>query len=367
MGLQQDARGQWREGDWQQTFTGVQFWACDPKPEDFRIRDIAHGLSNMCRFSGQTRVFYSVAQHSVLVAAHVVSDAALGEASPRRLLRLRRRATLHDGPEAYITDLPRPVKRHVPEYGHIESGIEKSLFERYEVYDPLESDRALYLAVKRSDMRALYTERRDVMGPPPAPWTDAQGADAEPWSDRIVPWTPMVAEAAFRVVASDVGVEPETPPSVAEVVMGREVLRHLWEEPKRAAVSLVEHRGLVLNVWNDRYEGWGLPGGLIEAGETSAQAQSRELLEETAFVTHGRVLVWSGPTALGGLEPKPGRATHVDVYRTDASPAVGEGALAQRFPAGPEVRWTTRAQFLAESPFGKLYERVFADLDRGPA
>src|ERR1700693_75116 len=61
-----------RKGDWIQTFTGRQFWPLDPRPEEVCIEDIAHGLSNECRFAGQCRSFYSVAQHSVLCARNVL-------------------------------------------------------------------------------------------------------------------------------------------------------------------------------------------------------------------------------------------------------------------------------------------------------
>ena len=47
------------------TFSGVLFWPLLPNPDDIRIADIAHALSQQCRFAGHTRTFYSVAEHSV--------------------------------------------------------------------------------------------------------------------------------------------------------------------------------------------------------------------------------------------------------------------------------------------------------------
>ena len=57
-----------RRGDWIMTFTGRKFWVLDPQPEDVNIIDIAHALAMKVRFNGHVSRFYSVAQHSVLVA-----------------------------------------------------------------------------------------------------------------------------------------------------------------------------------------------------------------------------------------------------------------------------------------------------------
>jgi hypothetical protein len=63
-----------RVGDWIKTFSGINFYPMDPRPEDIRIEDIAHALSNQCRFSGHVAVFHSVAQHSILVAKTVLTE-----------------------------------------------------------------------------------------------------------------------------------------------------------------------------------------------------------------------------------------------------------------------------------------------------
>jgi len=85
-----------RIGDWIQTYTGKRFWPLDPRPEDVDILDIAHSLSLLCRFTGHTSSFYSVSQHSILVAQEV----------PKRL---RLWALFHDAAEAYIGDIARPT------------------------------------------------------------------------------------------------------------------------------------------------------------------------------------------------------------------------------------------------------------------
>ena len=88
---------------WIQTYTGRQFWPLAPQAEHVDIRDIAHSLAMQCRFNGHCRGFYSVAQHSVLVSQVVPPEDALW-------------GLLHDAAEAYISDLPRPLKNTAPEF-----------------------------------------------------------------------------------------------------------------------------------------------------------------------------------------------------------------------------------------------------------
>jgi len=90
-----------RIGDWILTFTGVEFYPLDPRPQEVNIVDIAHALSMKCRFTGHTREFYSVAEHSYWVSMLVPTKYALA-------------ALLHDASEAYLCDVARPVK-HLPE------------------------------------------------------------------------------------------------------------------------------------------------------------------------------------------------------------------------------------------------------------
>ena len=79
------------------TFSGIRFWPLLPNPADIRIEDIAHALSNQCRFAGHAREFYSVAEHSVRVSQLCPPEDALW-------------GLLHDASEAYLTDVPAPLK-----------------------------------------------------------------------------------------------------------------------------------------------------------------------------------------------------------------------------------------------------------------
>jgi len=83
------------------TFTGKKVYPLDLKEEDVNIADIAHGLANTARWTGQSAKFYSVAQHSVLVSDCLPREFALW-------------GLLHDADEAYLGDIARPVK-YMPE------------------------------------------------------------------------------------------------------------------------------------------------------------------------------------------------------------------------------------------------------------
>lgn len=77
------------------------FWPLDARPEEVDYRDIARGLSQECRFGGQTPYFYSVAWHTVALT-YVVPD------------HLKQWALMHDAAEAYLSDVPRIIKKLPP-------------------------------------------------------------------------------------------------------------------------------------------------------------------------------------------------------------------------------------------------------------
>ena len=96
------------------TFTGLYIDVFEPKPEMICIEDIAHGLSMQCRFGGQLPKFYSVAQHSIH-CSEIVSD------------HLKLEALLHDASEAYLLDIPSPIKNRMPEYKAVEDRLMKAI------------------------------------------------------------------------------------------------------------------------------------------------------------------------------------------------------------------------------------------------
>lgn len=147
-----------------------------PLPHHINIGDIAHALSNICRFGGHTREFYSVAQHSVLVSRFVPPEHALP-------------ALLHDAPEAYVGDVILPLKRLLPDYRAIEASIWRVIASNFGL--PVDLPRC----VKRADLVLLATERRDLMNEQDTPWTVLDGV--VPLPEPIDPWTPSHARAEF--------------------------------------------------------------------------------------------------------------------------------------------------------------------------
>ena len=66
-----------RGSQWIQSWTGRRVFPLDPLPDDIDVRDIAHALAHVNRFTGHTKYGYSVAQHSVLASAHAPPEAKM--------------------------------------------------------------------------------------------------------------------------------------------------------------------------------------------------------------------------------------------------------------------------------------------------
>jgi len=157
-----------------QTFTGQHFDIQYPDFQIIDIRDIAHALSLKCRFNGHCKTFYSVAEHSVRVSMVSIQCHKLW-------------ALLHDSAEAYLPDIPSPVKFLFPEISVMEFNILNALSMKYNLPPYHQSQ------IHIPDKILLATEARDLM---PHPDTfDCEGC--EPLLKTIVPFTPHQAETAF--------------------------------------------------------------------------------------------------------------------------------------------------------------------------
>lgn len=158
------------------TASGTYFNFVIPEANVVTIDDIATGLANCCRFAGQTRTFYSVAQHSVAVSRIVPPEHALA-------------GLLHDAAEAYLGDITRPLKQLLPDFRRIEERIEADIFAKLGIPFPLPA------TVKHADMVMLATEQRDLMPEHDDEWPAIAGV--EPLPEPIEPQSPRVARAHF--------------------------------------------------------------------------------------------------------------------------------------------------------------------------
>jgi len=161
---------------WIQLYSGRKFYTLKPRVEDIDIEDISHSLSNMCRFTGHVKQFYSVAQHSVLVS-HLCGD-------ENALYGL-----LHDASEAYLVDMPRPIKRleTFSNFRAIEHNIMSIIAKKFGLPDIEPS------AVKAADIKILATEARDLMAPLHPDWIQP----CEPYPFKIDPLPPAEAKDLF--------------------------------------------------------------------------------------------------------------------------------------------------------------------------
>lgn len=161
---------------WIQTRSGRKFFPLKPTKNDIVIEDIAHALSQICRFTGHCKKFYSVAQHSVLVS-YICDhkDALYG--------------LIHDASEFALCDLPSPLKKsgHFENYKKIELTLQTMIYEKFNL-NPIEPT-----SVKVADIKLLATEARDLMSPLNIDWAEL----CDPLPFKIEPLNPQEAKDLF--------------------------------------------------------------------------------------------------------------------------------------------------------------------------
>lgn len=163
-----------RKGNWMQTYTGRAYWPIDPRADEVCIEDIAHALSNICRYTGHCSRFYSVAEHSVLVSALAPPEYAFV-------------ALMHDATEAYVNDIARPLKPSLKNYQEIEELNWLAICRKFGMNPKLPQ------IVKDIDTALCLTEKAALMGPSPLPW----GIDLEPPRIEVTGWSPDTAKRFF--------------------------------------------------------------------------------------------------------------------------------------------------------------------------
>ena len=128
------------------TISGKKFNLLEPTVEMVDLIDIAKGLAYKPHFGGMSPRFFSVAEHSLLVRYLLIKNTV--HVSPGIELA----ALLHDAAEAYIGDMLKPLKVHMPFYCEVEDRILKVIFERFglKVY--------LLKLLKKYDLKAQEIE-----------------------------------------------------------------------------------------------------------------------------------------------------------------------------------------------------------------
>lgn len=139
-----------RKGDWMLTAGGTAYWPIDPRAEEVFITDIAHSLAMQCRYAGHSKFFYSVAEHSIHVSRMVPEEHALV-------------ALMHDATEAYVTDVPRPLKPSLTNFAEIEEKNWRVIAEAFDL------EWVVPECVHEADQLICHSEMRLLMPTPPLP------------------------------------------------------------------------------------------------------------------------------------------------------------------------------------------------------
>jgi hypothetical protein len=169
-------------GPYLQTVSGRFVNPFDPDPEQIDIGDIARALANVCRFGGHCRSFYSVAQHSVIVSELVEQRGGDVEDVFAALM--------HDATEAYLGDMPHPLKHRSPlgkAFKEAEDHLEQVIAARFKI-------KAGVPEIKKADRALLATERRAFSGEN-WHWPELDGV--EPLALQLTAWPPDEAARAF--------------------------------------------------------------------------------------------------------------------------------------------------------------------------
>ena len=195
---------------WTHTPRGRALDLLDPQPEDIDLDEIAAALGRQCRYAGNIRGFYSVAEHSVLICQWLL------EATRDPALALA--GLLHDAAEAYTGDITYPMQS-VLWYGDDEASrvvrrryrdVQRRLDLLITARVDLDPELLHCAAVKTADLRILLDERRALLTePPPRPWMVESELGLSPLGVQIQGWQPDHAAARFRAVLQLVrGVRP---------------------------------------------------------------------------------------------------------------------------------------------------------------
>ena len=165
------------EDGWIEIYPGDQFHFGGPLPGEIKVESIAHSLSQLCRYNGHTRRFYSVIEHVCLMSDWVMDN---GGSALMGLTALH-----HDDAEYIIGDLARPIKVTLPGFKALEQILDRRIAETFGTIFPLPG------WLKNIDSRILKDERHAVMVPSEYDWSadvlEKLGVRFWTWTGRW-PW-----------------------------------------------------------------------------------------------------------------------------------------------------------------------------------
>lgn len=183
-------------GLWIQTKTGKKFPMDGSfRPEDVCLEDIAHGLSQECRYQGQCR-WYSVAEHSVWVMCRV-RELTCGLPDQTGILRS---ALFHDAAESFVGDIPSPMKKFLGQpLADLEYATMRAIAAKYDLRDWQAE------VIHQADIECRLAEGPQVLDPPPV-WCTEEGA-YKPWRNlEVLGWSPPIAKLRFLHEAEKLGI-----------------------------------------------------------------------------------------------------------------------------------------------------------------
>lgn len=158
------------------TVSGHVFHYATPAHSVLTLEDIAHALSNLCRYGGHTRTFYSYAQHAVLVSRLVPPADRLA-------------ALLHDAPKAVLGNVQTALKPLLPDYRAMEERVLQAIHQRFGLPWPVPA------SIHAAALIVRATERRDLMPQHTAAWPELDGI--QPLDQPILPMSPDTARRNF--------------------------------------------------------------------------------------------------------------------------------------------------------------------------
>jgi len=196
-----------------QTATGGHFNYEDPVASDINIEDIAHSLANQCRFNGHTKVFYSVAEHSVLCYHYLNELKNEHDDKVKISAKTLMFALMHDAAEAVISDIPKPFKMRLPDFDKLEDKYLEAILDCLEL-DLEDADRAL---VTQADRYMVMKEAKELLMPATrfryiwGPWIskyqslykEMMGNEDTNDDIFISAWSPEEAKAQFLSIFND--------------------------------------------------------------------------------------------------------------------------------------------------------------------